>query len=607
MAVPKTEWHQARSNRAKKRRSEFVEFLHKGYSVLDACHAVGWAHRNAYFAARKAYPDFAAACDVAKIDALANANVAPATNKDIRAGRNHNEAMVDSWDGTFASFREVYLGRKSPWFHVWAANEIEAVVTRAYRDAGLTVHAEIPRELYQNGLDFGGFVLLLLWPPEHGKTAFWEDFDTYALCRWPWFRITVGSEKARHGEKVLEFVRSRLEPDAPGLGRMRARFGPFAPPPGRSGQAWNRTFFDVAKKPKGLGGNRDYSMAALGMGGSVIGTRADLLQVDDPQSRKSLNRTAELVDVFTQDWLSRPGPTGFTVVLMNRVGPDDFPQALMDRGIVDKVITVPVWDPDKGWAWPERYTHQHYMKMRRNVGEEAWERNYMQRGLTARTMTFRPDQLEPCKNPLRSVVEAPQREGGGEVSIGIGIDPGYGTTAMAVAQHDPTKYRMLGIHSRRELTRTEQMFAMLEDLLVTYCVEGRCWVRTVTVETKAFQRGFVTDDRFLELVRRFGFEVIPHMTGAEKTDEDIGVPQMATSMLRQEFDFPDGDEVSRTMFGPLYEEFFKWRPGISGAKLRQDLVMAVWFDWMSWRRHRRGGLASPSDFSFGKPRVLIRR
>jgi hypothetical protein len=256
-------------------------------------------------------------------------------------------------------------------------------------------------------LDFGGQVILILWPPEHGKTAFWEDFDTYALSRWPWFRITVGSERSRHSEKVCEFVRSRLEHDAPGFARMRARFGPYAPPPGRARQSqpWNRTFFNVQKKP--WAGERDNSMTPLGISGSVIGTQADLLQVDDPQSRKSLNRTPELVDVFTQDWLSRPGPTGLTVILMNRVGPDDFPQALIDRGVVDEVIRVPVWDPERGWAWPERYSHQHYLKMRRNVGEEAWERNYMQRGLAARTMSFRPDHVEPCKNPLRSVTHPP--------------------------------------------------------------------------------------------------------------------------------------------------------------------------------------------------------
>ena len=594
MADAKEPWYEANARRGREKRQAFLKAIGDGMNVAEATRHVGWKNKSAYAAARRAWPDFAAAVDVARADR--HIPTVAAINHPIHAGE-HHRPMDDGWDGTFAGFRRTYLNRVSPWFHVRAANLIENIVVNAYQKAGLSPHQPLPPGAE---LDFGGKVVLILWPPEHGKTAFWEDFDTYALSRWPWFRITVGSERSRHSEKVCEFVRSRLEHDAPGFARMRARFGPYAPPPGRARQSqpWNRTFFNVQKKP--WAGERDNSMTALGMSGSVIGTRADLLQVDDPQSRKSLNRTPELVDVFTQDWLSRPGPTGLTVILMNRVGPDDFPQSLIDRGIVDDVIRVPVWDPDKGWAWPERYSHQHYLKMRRNVGEEAWERNYMQRGLAARSMSFRPDHIEPCKNPLRSVTHPPPKPEQGAAVVGIGVDPGYGTTAMTAGAHEPTKYRILNIVQQRELTRPEQMYLMLEDLLATYCVEGMSWVQYVTVETKAFQQGFITDDRFVELQRRYGFECIPYSTGKEKHDEDIGVPQMATSMLRHEFDFPDADDVSRRVMQPFYDECYRWRPGISGSKLRQDTVMSTWFDWLTWRRRRRSELANTSQFSFAR-------
>ena len=97
---------------------------------------------------------------------------------------------------------------------------------------------------------------------------------------------------------------------------------------------------------------------------------------------------------------------------------------------------------------------------------------------------------------------------------------------------------MLNIARQRELTRPEQMYLMLEDLLATYCVDGMSWVQYVTVETKAFQKGFITDDRFVELQPPLRVRDHPHATGSEKHDEDIGIPQMATSMLRQEMDFP---------------------------------------------------------------------
>lgn len=591
---------------AEQRRATFLQAVRRGRPLNDAAVEAGWKVGpkgcNTYWKARTRWPDWAAQVDAALAQHHTARAMAVGGDPAVALAGPLEYANPDTlqelnrlWDGTFKTFRPIFLGRESPWFHLQAVNIIEEIIGAGMRNAGLKLTDPVP---LGTNLSFGGSVTLLLWPPEHGKTALWEDADNYLLSRFPWFHIVVGSEKQTHSAKVLKFVRERFEDDAPGFELLRDYFGPFAPRTGeKHNQAWANTHFDVYKKPRGAA--RDYSMAAIGMGSSIVGTRAHLLQVDDPQSRKSLPQTESLVEQFRQDWLSRPGITGFTVILMNRVGEDDFPSKLIDEGIVDNVIKVRAWDDRYGWAWPERYSPADYARLRRNVGQDAWERNYLQRGTPLKSMTFSDRHFAKARNGLRSFLHRPPRNpAGGPARVAIGVDPGYGTTAITAAALEPTKLRVLDCHTLHDLTAPEQILRFLEDQLITYTVPGVSKVEFVVVETKAFQQGFITDDRFRELQATYGFTTIPHLTGGEKMDEDIGIPQMALSYLRGEIDLPDADDASRARFDRFYAEHKRWRPYVKGKDLRQDRVMSTWFVWMYWRRQRRVLATDPSSFRF---------
>lgn len=535
-----------------RKRQLVLEKLQLGQTLNQAIEAAEWT-KNAYHMQLRHHTAWASQCRAA-----------------IQMAHDQPKDWTRA-DG-FAGFRKTFLGHDSPWFHLQAIDAINEMAP--------------------------GSVLLILWPPLHGKTSLWEDYDIYRLCTDPSTRITVGSEKISQATKITRYVRDKLDHGAEGMAGLRARFGPFAPPKGvargqAAAQSWSAGAFDVAKKPKGIDSQRDFSMQSLGMSSSIVGTRTDLLQVDDPQSVETLrkaNNTEYLVERFRQDWLSRPAQKGRTVILMNRVGEGDFPEYLMEKtDLVDRVIKVPAWDPERGgWAWPEVHSHEDYTEMRKKVGEDAWARNYMQRATGGKNQTFTNELIGPNKNPMRSVVHAPPRPpSGSEANIVISIDPGFTKAGFHVGAMEPDMFRSLDLRLLENVKAYGSYAVVLEELIQQFHRPGLSVVSTVIFETKAFQRGLLNDEAILTLRARYGFDLRPFETGTNKYDPDLGIPQIARAMEHHEIEFPDADQVSADRYAPLYYQMRRWRPGIKGNRLEQDLVMALWFGFHHWKVKRR--------------------
>ena len=53
--------------------------------------------------------------------------------------------------------------------------------------------------------------------------------------------------------------------------------------------------------------------------------------------------------------------------------------------------------------WPERYTLEMLDRQKRKVGQDAWDRNYMQNpGSSSTNRTFTDEMIDQCLNPLIS-------------------------------------------------------------------------------------------------------------------------------------------------------------------------------------------------------------
>ena len=181
-------------------------------------------------------------------------------------------------------------------------------------------------------------------------------------------------------------------------------------------------------------------------------------------------------------------------------------------------------------------------RIRRKVGEEAWSRNYMQQPSSSAAATFSDESLQKCLNPLRSVNHEPPKN----CSVYIGVDPALGSNncVIAATPHEG-KLKILFIREDLGLTRNEQILGIVEDAILR-CMKNGSTVSDVVIEAMVFQKGLSRDERLIEMTERYGFRVREHLTGINKYDENIGVPSMALSFMREEIEIPyAGDSVTR--------------------------------------------------------------
>jgi hypothetical protein len=474
----------------------------------------------------------------------------------------------EDMNGDFAGFRKLWFDHDSPWFHLAAIEALEKAEP--------------------------GSVTMVLFPPEHGKTTLMEDYICWKLATSPTHRFIVGSEKHSHSKKVVGRVKNRMEPGGPFPPFVR-HFGPFAPQNGDAGyQPWGADYMNV--RNKGNADERDYSLAALGFGAGIIGTRTDDLLVDDPQSTKTLSLTASMVETFRQDWLSRPGAFGKSTVWGSRVGEDDFYDGLIEAGIVDTLIMFPAQNSDGEWLWPERYSPAQYARLRKNVGEPGWQRNYMMRPQAAGESKFTQEMLDAHSDPLRAVWSDPPSD---TAELAIGVDPGFGINATMVAAFCPGRMVILNGRADHNLRNNQEIISIVGEMIQNHRTPDKR-VSQVIMEDKAFQKGLLNDESLMRLRERWGFQITGHNTGSTKNDEDFGVASMAAGFLRGEIVLPAStDPQTKAFRDALDAELKAWRPRRRGTQLRQDLVMSLWFLWLLWRMRRDHVTLGPSNWDTG--------
>ncbi len=432
---------------------------------------------------------------------------------------------------------------------------------------------------------------MALWPPEHGKTTTYENYVSEMVALHPNRRQTVASENQQIARKIIGRIKNRMEPGGP-FPKYVERWGPFRPPvglgQGKVAQPWGADHFNVYKKSHH--DERDYTMMALGVGSSIVSTRTDHLHVDDVQSVKTYTQTNKIEDWFRQDALTRPGEHGITTIAGTRVGEDDIYSRLADdtdlQGILKvikfKAIITDFETGEQKPLWPERYTLDMLDRQRRKVGQEAWDRNYMQSpGSSNSNRTFTDEMVDECLNPLISL----KHEVPTDNIVYVGLDPALGSQNCVIACEVSPEGKLIVRRIREDVgfRRNEQIMQALDSVIQSCNLTGR--VTDVVIETKNFQAGLARDERLLEMQQHYGFAMREHITGWNKYDESVGVASMCESFMRQEIVLPwAGDDYTRTEIGELCRQLKAWRPGARGSKLRQDRVMALWFVWILWRQ-----------------------
>ena len=535
----------AHRREGEQRRAEFLKYLGQGYTLRECCTLVG-VKQATYSRWRMRHPEFRLA-----VDAL------------------RNGIEETTYDGTEPEFVRKYFGMVPADFQI---DFIERI-----------------NQLRQ------GDILMALWPPEHGKTTTFENHASKELAENPEMRFTVGSESAKISRKIVGRVRNRMEPDGSAQEYVRD-FGPFVPQTGvgrKPAQPWNDSMFNVYKKS--THDERDYSMIAIGRDSSIVSTRTDHLHIDDVQSTKTKNLTPKLIEWFRQDALSRPGEHGIITIAGTRVCPDDFYETLEDDpdlvGILHTVrYPAIVTDQETGEErplLPQRYTMENLDRMRRKVGQEAWDRNYMQQpGASGADRVFDDEAIEKSLDRELSLLHALPPDG----VVYVGLDPALGGKNCVMATHvrADNALQIAWINEKENLRTNEQIMDELgQTVMRMRAMDVR--VTDVVIETMNFQKGLGRDERLIQLQREYGFRIREHLTGWNKYDEDIGIASMAMSFRLGEIVLPFADDpTTQREIGELVRQLKSWRHGHRGSRKRQDRLMALWFCWILWQqRHKR--------------------
>lgn len=568
---------------------QVLTHLARGLKVEDAMAKVGRQ--------RKTYENWRAAKDS---DFAARADAARDRFK--RGGDAAKEEGLK--DLTFAEWRKRFLRRET---YPHMQNLVDVLEGRepSWLHPSMDWHPASPHRAVVN------------IPPFHAKSqTITVDWVLYKLCMNPNLRFIIVSKKQTFAAKFLWQIKNRME--SPLFAELQAAYGPD-PERGFKGDVWSATQIYVAGRDSD---EKDPNVEAVGMGGQIYGSRADYIILDDCIVKGNAQQFENQIDWIQAEVESRV-KGGMIALVGTRLNTQDLyseiirgdrylsgrspwsylrmPMVLEYKERPDEWVTL--WprthtpleqdDPtlvqgDDGMypAWDGKAAHE---KQQGNP-PKTWETVYQQRSGGAETI-FHPAcvwgsvQGRRKPGPLRAGAVGHPPNGAEGMRIYGSIDPaGTGQAFILIYAVDrSTRKRYVLNAFTGDRTRPSWYLEKMRALTPEYRIDE--WV----IEQNAYASWLIHDEGIRDWSNSHGIKITPHFTGRNKQDPDYGVASMSGLFggLRVK---ENGDEIHDGTNlielpdpgkGPgvqaLIEQLLVWEPGVSGAKLRQDGPMSLWF------------------------------
>ena len=494
--------------------------------------------------------------------------------------------------------------------------------------------------------------LLVQTPPFHSKsTVITQQYVAYRICMNPEVRIVIVSKTQKQAAKYLYSVKRMLtEP------QFRDLQAAYAPPEGFKGEIWTSTM--IYANGRGQSEQvidpaaKDPTVEAIGIGGQLQGARADLIILDDVEDPKNVAQWEQHLDWVNEVVQSRLS-NGRILVVGTRVAPTDLSSALRDGDNFlsgkspwsylgqpavleyhdDPNDWVTLWpksttpldvedesiQPDENGLWPV-WDGPKLADVRESIRPRSWALLYMQQPIgddSVFSMACVNGSIDRRRKP------GPLRPGelGGRVhglegtNRILSIDPaGTGEgfmLAYAVDRTSGDRYVMNGWVTQGA---TPTWYAdTLESVIPEYGIEE------LVIENQGYSGWLIHDPRIVKYCQMRGIRIIPSYTGVgNKQDPNFGVASMASLFgttrkqegVGRELHNDDNlihlpDPNLSLGIKALVEQLLIWQPGKSGAKLRQDGPMALWFAEIRARALVTGGDRPPTQYL--ENRYLSRR
>jgi len=569
-------------------RRELLDLVRQGRTIADGLKVVGRS-RSWYDAQRRDVEGFAVQVDAARLRLSDQAE--SARRSDIG----------------FSEFSERYLGTRV-WPHM--QNVVDLLEGR---EPGW-----LPDPMVFEPGAAGLARLLVNVPPNHAKSmTVTINYVTYRIAKDPNINVLVVSKTQEQAKKFLYAIKQRLT--HPRYADLQVAFGPVDGYKATADQwAANKIYLGGDARDSG---EKDPTVEALGMGGQIYGSRANLIVLDDVVTLSNAGEWPKQQDWIRQEVASRLPPGGGQLLIVGtRVAPVDLyrelrnPEHYTDGVIPWTYLAMPAvlkYAPDPvDWVtlWPkseqvlsdndlpdeeglfERWSGPRLNAVRNEVGPGKWSLVYQNLDV-AEDAIFDPVCVRGAVNGMRkpgglvSGAAGHPQDSAGFYRV-IGIDPAMSgdTAAVAYAVDRRTQKRyVLDVH-----VMTAPTPAAIRELIRSWAEAYK--PHTVIVESNAFQLFLTQDEEIRSFLASRGIAYRPHHTSNNKTDPEFGVASLAplfgtkTKRDGQEATKHAGDNLielpdqSRSEHvKKLVEQLITWQPGVRGKNLKMDTVMALWF------------------------------
>ncbi len=477
-----------------------------------------------------------------------------------------------------------------------------------------------PRNLHENQTYIAGEpeFLLINTPPEHAKsTTITMNYVTYRICQDPNIRVIIVSQTQEMAKRFLRGIKDRLASENKNYQKLQVD---FAPEGGfdDGAAAWTADSIYVSSATRDSG-EKDPTVQALGIGGHIYGSRADLIILDDCVTGKNAHEYEKQMDWLQREVYNRLSYPGGRILLVGtRLAPidlygeitkDDYygeeqspwtyltqPAVLEFADSSDDWVTLwprtnrppvsiagrkLVEQGDDG-LWP-MWTGEALRKRRASMSPKNWALVYMQESVVEDAI-FPMKAVTGSVNGMRAAGVmtrgAPGHRLNGMDGLYVvgGFDPAMtghsAAVVMGVDRYSGERW-VLDVWSKGNL-KPDDIFDKIKEMTVKYGMNE--W----RIEKNAMNL-MVTQNRDIKnFLGARGCLLREHFTGSNKWDADFGVASM--SVLFEGYEQGNNlihlpSRSSGEGVKMLIEQLTTWEPTPPGVKTKKkiDTVMALWF------------------------------
>ena len=417
----------------------------------------------------------------------------------------------------------------------------------------------------------------------------------YELGKDPNLRVCVVSNTSDLAQKMTRAIGQYVEKSAP----LHDVFPDLIPNPDPS-LPWKAKALTV-KRP-GMGA-KDPSVQATGVHGNVIGSRIDLLILDDVLDHENTHTPGPRADVL--NWIksslfSRLTENARVWVVGNAWHPEDA-MHMLEKEPRFHAVRFPVISPEGQLTWPERWSHKRIEASRADFGPLEYARQLLCQARDDTSARFKREWIDLaleagngvpwCENIADALdwddldeeeramaSESLWRLGASNVAVVTGVD-------LAVQRHasaDETVLFTLLVHENgtRQVLNIRAGRWSGPEIVKQIEKVHRDFGGLVIVENNAAQ------DFILQFAReRSAVPVRPFTTGKNKAHPEFGVESIATELANGKWMLPNRNGVMHKQAQEWVTELLFYDP----KEHTGDRVMASWFAREGARMFDKGG------------------